>query len=76
MPTPFSLSPKLLPAKESIVKALMWFVTGVVGGLALGHVMANDPRGRAILAELDNGAREFVDAVKAGYSERPNSSVK
>jgi hypothetical protein len=54
----------------------MWFVTGVVGGLALGHVMANDPRGRAILAELDDGAREFIDAVKSGYSERPNSSVK
>lgn len=58
------------------MKALFWFVTGVAGGLALGHVMANDPRGRAILAELDNGAREFVDAVKDGYSERPDSSVK
>ncbi len=57
------------------MKALFWFVTGVVGGLALGHVMANDPRGRAVLAELETGARDFVDAVKDGYSER-NTTVK
>lgn len=58
------------------MKALFWFVTGVVGGLALGHVVANDPRGRAVLAELESGAREFVEAVKDGYSERPSSPVK
>lgn len=55
------------------MKAVFWFVTGVVGGLALGHVMNNDPRGRAILAELDAASREFVDAVKDGYTERPTA---
>ena len=55
------------------MKALFWLITGVVGGLALGHVMNNDPRGRAILAELNAGTREFVDAVKDGYTERPNT---
>ena len=58
------------------MKALFWFVTGVVGGLALGHVIANDPRGRAAMKELETGARDFVEAVKDGYSERPTTPVK
>lgn len=58
------------------MKALFWFVTGVVGGLALGHVVANDPRGRAVLAELDAGAREFIDGVKDGYSASHTPTVK
>ena len=35
------------------MKALFWFVTGVVGGLALGHVVANDPRGLIQRVEID-----------------------
>jgi hypothetical protein len=58
------------------MKALFWLVTGIVGGLALGHVMSQDPRGRALLAELDACAREFAEAVKDGYAERPKPTVK
>ena len=58
------------------MKALFWLVTGIVGGLALGHVMSQDPRGRALLAEFDAGAREFAEAVKDGYAERPKPPVK
>jgi len=58
------------------MKALFWLVTGIVGGLALGHVMSQDTRGRAVLAELDAGAREFAGAVKEGYSERSKPPVK
>ena len=50
------------------MKAFLWFVTGIVGGLALGHVIANDPRGRAVLDELDAGARAFAAGVKDGYT--------
>jgi hypothetical protein len=38
--------------------------------------MSQDPRGRAVLAELDAGAREFAGAVKEGYSERSKPPVK
>lgn len=50
------------------MKAFFWFVTGIVGGLALGHVIARDPRGRAVFDELDAGARAFVAGVKDGYT--------
>lgn len=50
------------------MKAFFWFVTGIVGGLALGHVIANDPRGRAVLDELDAGAKAFAAGVKDGYN--------
>lgn len=55
------------------MKALFWLVTGVIGGLALGHFMNNDPRGRAILSELDSAAREFIGGVTDGYNDRPNT---
>lgn len=52
------------------MKAFGWFVAGIVGGLALGHVLANDPRGKALLADVDARTREFVDGVKSGFDER------
>ncbi len=52
------------------MKALFWFVTGVVGGLALGHVVANDPRGKAFLADADARLREFTNGVKQGFDDR------
>ena len=58
------------------MKALFWFMTGIVGGLALGHVAANNPRGRAVLDVLDAGLRQFVGAVKDGYTESSIPAAK
>lgn len=58
------------------MKALFWFMTGIVGGLALGHVAANTPKGRAVLDELDAGLRQFVGSVKDGYTETTAPSAE
>jgi hypothetical protein len=52
------------------MKTFAWFVAGVAGGLALGHIVANDPRGKALLADVESRAREFVGGVKDGFDDR------
>ena len=49
------------------MKSFAWFVAGVVGGLVAGHIVANDPRGKALLADVNVRIREFTDGVKEGF---------
>lgn len=48
----------------------VWFITGIIGGLALGHFASRDPRGKAILDEVDARATEFFGGLTAGYTSR------
>jgi hypothetical protein len=52
------------------MKSFVWFVTGVVGGIVAGHLVANDPRGQALAADVTARLREFTDGVKQGFDER------
>jgi hypothetical protein len=52
------------------MKAFVWFIAGIVGGLVAGHLIANDPRGRALTADVTARIREFTDGAKQGFDER------
>lgn len=52
------------------MKSFIWFITGIVGGLVAGHLVANDPRGKALADDLAARVREFTDGAKQGFDER------
>lgn len=52
------------------MKSFVWFVTGIVGGIVAGLVVANDPRGKALTADVAARLREFTDGAKQGFDER------
>jgi hypothetical protein len=52
------------------MKSFVWFVTGIVGGIVAGHLIANDPRGKALMVDVTARLREFTDGAKEGFDER------
>ncbi|PTW91712.1 hypothetical protein C8A06_1449 [Microbacteriaceae bacterium MWH-Ta3] len=52
----------------------VWFVTGFIGGLALAHFVARDPRGKALLDEVDARTTEFLGGLTAGYASRDDDN--
>lgn len=52
------------------MKSFVWFVTGVVGGVVAGILVAQDPRGKAMVADVTARLREFTDGAKHGFDER------
>ncbi|MFJ6652322.1 ATPase [Microbacterium sp. NPDC091313] len=52
------------------VKNVLWFATGLVGGVVLAHVVNRDPRGHEVLAQVDARITEFTDRINAAYHEQ------
>ncbi len=52
------------------MKSFVWFVTGIVGGVVAGIFVAQDPRGKAVVADVAARLREFTNGAKQGFDER------
>ena len=52
------------------MKSFVWFATGIVGGVVAGILVAQDPRGKAMVADVTARLREFTDGAKQGFDER------
>lgn len=46
---------------------LSWLFTGVVLGFVAAHFVNQTPDGRRFFDRINQGAREFNEAVQAGY---------
>ncbi|HWI30214.1 MAG TPA: ATPase [Microbacterium sp.] len=49
------------------MKNALWFLVGVIAGLAAGHLVSKDPRGHELLADIDARVSEFTDRVTEAY---------
>jgi hypothetical protein len=52
------------------VKSFIWFVVGALAAAIGALALSRTPRGKAVLAELDDSAGAFFDAMSAGFQER------
>ena len=52
------------------MKTFLWFTAGIIGGLVAGHLIAQDPRGKALVDDVTARLREFTDGAKQGFDER------
>ncbi|REC96917.1 hypothetical protein DEU35_2667 [Microbacterium sp. AG157] len=50
-----------------IVRSLVWFALGIVGGFVAAHLVNKDPRGQEVLAQLDSRIGEFTDRMSDAY---------
>ena len=50
-----------------IVRSLVWFVLGIVGGFVAAHLVNKDPRGQELFAQLDARIGEFTDRMSDAY---------
>ena len=53
-----------------IVKSLVWFAFGIVGGFIAAHLVNKDPRGQELFAQLDSRIGEFTDRMSDAYHEQ------
>ncbi|MDF2047155.1 ATPase [Microbacterium sp. Kw_RZR3] len=53
-----------------IVKSLVWFAFGIVGGFVAAHLVNKDPRGQELFAQLDSRISEFTDRMSDAYHEQ------
>ena len=53
-----------------IVRSLVWFAFGIVGGFVAAHLVNNDPRGQELFAQLDSRIGEFTDRMSDAYHEQ------
>ena len=51
------------------MRKLMWLLTGVGLGFVAAHFVNQTPEGRRFFDRLNQGAREFSDAVASGYHD-------
>nr|WP_243848637.1 hypothetical protein [Lysinibacter cavernae] len=49
---------------------MFWLVSGVVAGFVIAHYVNKSPEGRRFFEEIEQGRREFADAVNRGYQSR------
>jgi hypothetical protein len=52
------------------VKSFIWFVVGALAAAIGVFALSRSPRGKAVLAELDDSAGTFFDAMSAEFQER------
>jgi hypothetical protein len=52
------------------MKKLLWFLFGIAGGFVLAHFMDKDPRGHAVLEQVDARIAEFTDRMSDAYREQ------
>ncbi|MDF2991103.1 MAG: ATPase [Microbacterium sp.] len=50
-----------------IVRSLVWFALGIVGGFVAAHLVNKDPRGQELFAQLDSRIGEFTDRMSDAY---------
>jgi len=53
-----------------IVRSLVWFALGIVGGFVAAHMVNKDPRGQEVLAQLDSRIGEFTDHMSDAYRQQ------
>jgi len=53
-----------------IVRSLVWFVLGIVGGFVAAHLVNKDPRGQELFAQLDARIGEFTDRMSDAYHDQ------
>lgn len=53
-----------------IVRSLVWFAFGIVGGFVAAHLVNKDPRGQELFAQLDSRISEFTDRMSDAYHEQ------
>jgi hypothetical protein len=49
------------------VKSFLWFVVGAVVAAVGLFALSRNPQGKALVAEIEAGADEFMAAVKAEF---------
>ncbi len=52
------------------MRKLLLIVCGVIAGFAIAHYVNKTPAGRQFFEEIEQGRREFKDAVSRGYQGR------
>jgi len=53
-----------------VMKSVVWFLIGVIGGFVAAHFMNKDPRGHDMLAEVDARITEFTGILGDAYREQ------
>lgn len=53
-----------------IVKSLVWFALGIVGGFIAAHLVNKDPRGQEAFAQLDARIGEFTERMSDAYHDQ------
>lgn len=53
-----------------IVRSLVWFALGIVGGFVAAHLVNKDPRGQELFAQLDARIGEFTDRMSDAYHDQ------
>jgi hypothetical protein len=61
--------------RESMRK-LAWLLAGAALGFVAAHFVNQTPGGRRFFDRVNRGAREFGDAVVAGYREAEHASAE
>ena len=51
------------------MRKLFWLLAGVGLGFVAAHFVNQTPEGRRFFERVNQGAREFTDAVASGYHE-------
>lgn len=51
------------------MRRLKWLLGGVVLGFVAAHFVNQSPEGRRFFERVNQGAREFNDALQEGYRE-------
>lgn len=54
----------------NVIKALGWIAVGTALGFVVAHQVSRTEQGQRFFVEVDRKAREFGDAVVAGYKAR------
>lgn len=49
------------------MRRLSWLIVGVALGFVAAHFVNQTPEGRRFFERVNRGAREFGDAIAAGY---------
>lgn len=52
-----------------MMRKLTWLIFGVALGFVAAHFVNQNPEGRRFFERVNQGAREFSDAVVSGYRE-------
>lgn len=52
------------------MKSFVWFVVGVIAAAIGALALARTPQGKAVLAELDDSAGTFFEAMATEYQKR------
>ncbi|MBL5975206.1 MAG: hypothetical protein D3X82_15990 [Candidatus Leucobacter sulfamidivorax] len=58
------------------MRKLAWLLAGAALGFVAAHFVNQTPGGRRFFDRVNRGAREFGDAVVAGYREAEHASAE